>query len=273
MAFSPVIKWTGSKRSQASFIASIVPQFDSYFEPFVGGGSVAYAVAPRTGTCGDICEPLIELWNEIKERPEHLSSTYREDWQKLQDQGPDHYYDVRARFNKRRDPASLMFLSRTCVNGLIRFNAAGEFNNSFHLSRPGIHPDRLDRIIHDWSERLGPLDFRHGTYLETAGSAGKGDFVYLDPPYMNTVGRYYGTSSIDFPEFFDFLEELNRRGAKWALSFDGSRGDREYEHSLPEDLYSHHFTIDSGQSAFKRVLDGKVEVVRESLYTNYVPEA
>ena len=67
--FNPVIKWSGSKRSQAQQIASYLPEFDTYFEPFVGGGSVLYAVAPEKAICGDICTPLIELWQIIKNNP------------------------------------------------------------------------------------------------------------------------------------------------------------------------------------------------------------
>lgn len=269
MAIRPVVKWSGSKRSQAPFIYSISPKFERYYEPFVGGGSVAYMLKPEVGFCGDICEPLIDLWNTIKEDPEALAESYEANWVKLQRIGPSHFYSVRENFNRKRDAESLMFLSRTCVNGLIRFNSKGEFNNSFHLSRPGIKPSTLANIIRDWSARLGGLDFVYGDYRATSKSAKEGDFVYLDPPYMNTVGRYYGTSTIDYDDFFEYLENLTERGVKWALSFDGARGERKYVHNLPETIYEECHLVSSGQSAFKRVLDSKLENVMEALFTNY----
>ena len=65
--FSPVIKWSGSKRSQASEILKHVPErYNVYYEPFVGGGAILYALKPVKAVCGDICEPLIQLWNSIK---------------------------------------------------------------------------------------------------------------------------------------------------------------------------------------------------------------
>lgn len=269
MTIKPVIKWSGSKRTQAPFIASIAPEYDRYFEPFLGGGSVAYALRPTSGVCGDICEPLIDLWKAIKDDPESLAKSYEKDWSVLQQVGPDHFYVVRERFNEHRDAQSLLFLSRTCVNGLIRFNSKGDFNNSFHLSRPGINPRTLATIIDDWSSRISSLDFVHGDYRQTTEQAKAGDFVYLDPPYMNTVGRYYGTSTIDFGDFFSYLADLTDRGVKWALSFDGSRGDKQYTHALPNHLYLEHHQVHSGQSAFKRVLDKKLENVVEALFTNY----
>lgn len=60
-------------------------------------------------------------------------------------------------------------------------------------------------------------------YKKTTALAKEGDFVYLDPPYFHTRGMYYGASSIDFEEFFDFLDGLNQRGIKFMLSFDGKR--------------------------------------------------
>ena len=63
----PVIKWTGSKRSQAKQIVSLMPKdYNVYYEPFIGGGSVLYEVNSKTREFVQIYEPLIELWNMIK---------------------------------------------------------------------------------------------------------------------------------------------------------------------------------------------------------------
>ena len=76
--FKPVIKWSGSKRSQSAQIKAYLPdKFNRYYEPFVGGGSMLYAINPPDAACGDICAPLIDLWNEIKNNPIALSEAYR----------------------------------------------------------------------------------------------------------------------------------------------------------------------------------------------------
>jgi DNA adenine methylase len=266
----PVIKWSGSKRTQAAEILKHVPsQYNMYYEPFVGGGSILYALSPEKAVCGDVCEPLIKLWHEIKNHPEELAEAYRLRWTRLQEEGYTAYYAIRDDFNRTRSPEDLMFLSRTCVNGLIRFNTNGEFNNSLHHTRPGIHPDSLKAIILDWSKHVKGADFFAEDYQKTTAKATIGDFVYLDPPYFHTIGRYYGTNSIDFEEFLDFLDGLNQRGIKYMLSFDGKRGDTDYTVELPEELYKQHIFIASGNSSFKKVMDKESQQVYESLYMNY----
>lgn len=263
---NPVIKWSGSKRSQAKQIAEIAPQFKRYYEPFVGGGSVMYAIGPNVGLCGDVCKPLIDLWNKIKNDPSALADSYEELWTELQ---KDYLTYNRARdaFNKTGAPEELLFLTRTCVNGLIRFNSEGKFNNSLHYTRKGIDPKKLREIILDWSTKIQGVEFIHGDYRETTASANKEDFVYLDPPYFNTKGRYYG--KIDFEQFYQYLKELNSRGVKFALSFDGTRGDTIYETTLPKELYKRKLLLPSGKSAFRKVIDGVSEDVFETLYLSW----
>lgn len=266
--FKPVIKWSGSKRSQSEKIKSYLPDtFNTYYEPFIGGGSMLYAIQPEKAVCGDICVPLIDLWNEIKNNLEKLAEEYRVRWTRLQEEGYQIYYEIRDTFNKKQRPEDLLFLSRTCVNGLIRFNAAGDFNNSLHYTRTGIAPDRLKNIIFDWSEHIQGTDFVAREYFETTADAQKGDLVYLDPPYFHTKGRYYGT--IDFERFLSYLESLNQRAIKYMLSFDGIRGKNNYTVELPRELYKRHEFIPSGNSSFKKVMDKENMQVLESLYLNW----
>ena len=264
----PVIKWSGSKRSQSSKIRSFFPDtIGTYYEPFIGGGSMLYAVHPERSICGDICEPLIQLWKEIRDNPEALADGYRTRWVKLQEEGYTVYYSIRDNFNRKKSPYDLLFLSRTCVNGLIRFNDKGDFNNSFHHSRPGINPETLKEIILDWSAYLQNTEFFAADYTSTTASAKSGDIVYLDPPYFHTKGRYFG--AIDFEKFLEYLEDLNKRNIKYLLSFDGKRGDKDYTVSLPKELYKRHEFLPSGNSTFKKVIDKKNEIVLESLYLNF----
>ena len=264
----PVIKWSGSKRAQSDKIKAFFPaSFGTYYEPFIGGGSMLYAVNPEKSVCGDLCKSLIDLWKEIRDNPNELAKGYAVRWLKLQEEGYTAYYSIRYDFNENRSPCDLLFLSRTCVNGLIRFNSKGEFNNSFHYSRPGIRPDSLKKIILDWSSRIQGTDFLAGDYTETTSEAKAGDIVYLDPPYFHTKGRYFG--SIDFNRFLKYLEDLNKRGVKYLLSFDGKCGNDDYIVDFPKDLYKRHELLPSGNSTFKKVLGKETKNVLESLYINF----
>jgi DNA adenine methylase len=265
----PAIKWAGSKRSQSAAIAACVPPHGRYVEPFVGGGAVLYQLSPEDGLAGDICEPLIQLWERVKCEPAELGHAYREHWERLQKEGQTYYYEVRERFNRRRDPSDFLFLSRTCVNGLIRFNRRGEFNNSFHLSRPGIHPSRLESVIKDWSMRVRHTEFVCQDYRVTLGSCAAGDLIYLDPPYANTRGRYYG--GIDPVELFDEIRSAIEKGALVILSYDGRAGDTVYRASVPGDLFPVKRELVSGNSPFRKTQGGYVAQVRESLYLSFDP--
>lgn len=266
-AVPSLVKWTGGKRSQAARIASLAPPHDRYFEPFLGGGAVLYFLGRPGSVVGDDYAPLIALWRQVAEAPDTVAAQYRESWLALQADLPGHYYRVRERFNAAPNPGDLNFLLRTCVNGIVRFNDAGEFNNSFHLSRKGMHPDRFEEIVHRWHERLTGVDIRFGDFEATVADAGPGDFVYLDPPYVGTQQRYM--TGPEPERLMTVLSRLTERGVKWALSYDGRRGEKEYASDVPLSVFRRKISLASGLSAVGKVLNSSIEGVEESLYLNY----
>jgi len=263
----PVIKWSGSKRSQADCITKLFPRYETYFEPFLGGGSVLIHACPERAVCGDICKPLIEFWQKLKDEPISLVEEYTKRWMRMQEEGYLVFYDIRDNFNRKQNPDDLLFLSRTCVNGLIRFNRDGKFNNSLHHTRKGIEPARLERLIFGWHKLIQDYEFVFTEYYNTTKTASCKDFVYLDPPYFNTKGRYYG--KIDYASFIEYLDKLNARGVKYLLSFDGMRGQKDFTVDIPKELYKRHYLLDSGNASFKKVMDKSIEKVQESVYLNY----
>jgi site-specific DNA-methyltransferase (adenine-specific) len=276
-----LIKWTGSKRSQSSAIAANMPSYRRYFEPFLGGGAMLYLAAAPGAVASDVYSPLIELWKLIQLAPESVISNYENQWKSLQaeldslggssksrgDGVPRYYYQVRQRFNDSPNALDLNFLMRTCVNGIVRFNDEGEFNNSFHLSRRGMTPQKFSTIVRQWHGVIQHVDFLCKDYADAVGDAKKEDFVYFDPPYAANRQRY--VKDLDLDRFFGTLESLNSRDVKWALSFDGRRGDTDLTHDVPKTLYRRKLLLSSGNSAVNKVLNGPVEKVEESLYLNY----
>jgi DNA adenine methylase len=264
----PVIKWSGSKRNAASEIGRFIPSAKRYFEPFVGGGALLPFRKIQNGAAGDIIPELIALWNAVKANPEKTASEYKKRWEKLQKNGYTVYYDIRDSFNATRNEYDFLFLTRTCVNGLIRYNDKGEFNNSFHLTRPGIHPARLSSIINEWHFIIKNIDFYNCDYRELIETARKDDFFFLDPPYGGTKGRYT-KEKFDTHEFYMQLDKLNTAGAKWILTFDGSAGSRTYSYEVPEEIYTHKETIITGLSPFTKMMNARIDVVEESVYFNF----
>lgn len=271
-ALQPAVKWSGSKRHQAAAIAPIIRSrcVGTYFEPFLGGAAILGALGPLRSVGSDVQPELMALWRRIQSDPASVAKRYEESWSRLQLEGHEYFYKIRDHFNSTRSPDSLLFLSRTCVNGLIRFNSAGDFNNSFHHTRPGIRPDRLQRIFLDWSQAISRTKFMCTDYEEAVESVGVNDFVYLDPPYMHNKGRY-GPEPFDFNRLWLTLDRLSARGAYWLLSIDGFSGTRDYRSAL-EEVESRGKAsrlIASGNSPFPRTQGGKSEAVMESLYANF----
>ncbi|MBX7251068.1 MAG: Dam family site-specific DNA-(adenine-N6)-methyltransferase [Candidatus Promineofilum sp.] len=264
----PVIKWTGSKRTIAPFVGSLIPYTPRAFEPFIGGGAILpFHKAPYI-TAGDVIPELIALWVLIKESPEEVAEGYKERWERLQSEGYTAYYAIRNSFNETRNPVDLLFLSRTCVNGLIRFNSNGDFNNSLHHTRPGILPSRLKQIIVQWSGWLTNVRFVHSDYRHTLLAARPGDFVFLDPPYAGTVGRYM-PQEFDLLAFYAELERLNSLGVKWVVTLDGAAGGRQYESGIPDGLYLDRMLIPTGNSPFTKLMGTSIDAVYESVYLNF----
>ena len=266
--YPAVIKWSGSKRLVASRLAQHFPCFERYFEPFVGGGAMLPYSRHRKGYAGDIIPELICLWNEIKEHPLHVADEYERRWNDLQQNGAGVYYLVRDDFNRTRNCHDFLFLSRTCVNGLIRFNGNGEFNNSFHLSRPGINPEPFRQPIWEWSQAVSLIEFKAQDYRSTLADTHEGDFVFLDPPYGGKKVRYT-TNEFVLEDFYRELERLNRKGVKWMLSFVGKAGERSYEYAPPKELYKAKFSVETGNSAFVKVESKRIDKIEESVYLNY----
>ena len=271
--FQPVIKWSGSKRSQASQIIKYFPQgIHTYYEPFCGGCSVLRAllssdIKPEHYICSDLNLDLINLWNEIKKNPSQVFYHYASLWRELNkdidlDRKRSFFESVRERLNKEHNPLDFMFIMRTTTNGMPRYNQRGEFNNSFHITRNGIEPSRLESVIKEWSLCLNKYDvqFVHCSYEEIKPSPS--DFMYLDPPYANTKGMYFG--NFDVGKFFEWL---GKSPCRYVFSFDGIAKDLDQTYDVPESLYSKHVYLDSGNSSFRRVIGKSRDTnVFESLY-------
>lgn len=268
----PVIKWSGSKRYVAPELSKYIGDKTRYIEPFIGGGAMLPFRQITNAVASDIIPELVNLWNQIKNNPLDVAQEYQNRWDRLQNEGHDVYYEVRDNFNKTKNEFDFLFLTRTCVNGLIRYNTKGDFNNSMHKNRPGINPKTFKEILLKWSRFISDVEFRISDYRDTLGDANKNDFIFLDPPYGGTKDRYTKTEFI-LSEFYNELERLNSIGSKWILTFDGTAGAREYDFQLPSELYKHKTEIKTGNSPFTKSMKTSIDAVYESVYFNFESNA
>ena len=270
----PIIKWSGSKRSQASKIISLLNDtYEIYYEPFCGGCSVLFYILNHCPNrfskyiCSDINRELIDTFNMIKNNPQEIFNNYKIMWKELNkdndlERKKNYFNQIRAEFNKTKDAKLFFFIMRTTTNGMPRYNANGEFNNSFHITRDGINPNRLKPILYQWNNLLNLFKVEFVCCSYDSIKPSKLDFMYLDPPYFNTKGMYYGT--IDYINLWKFLNNCN---CDYFLSFNGVAGEEINIVDVPKGIYNQHFLLYSGNSSFRRVVGKNKNVnVKESLY-------
>ncbi|WP_019421006.1 DNA adenine methylase [Paenibacillus sp. OSY-SE] len=187
----PVVKWAGGKRQLLPEIHSRLPQINwnqaSYFEPFIGGAALLFNIAPERAVINDVNPELINLYRTIKQQPDQLIGALR-----IHRNEESYYYEVRAwdrdaeayaRLSPVERAARLIFLNRTCYNGLYRVNASGQFNVPFGKYK---QPDIVqEETIRDISAYFNRTDIRitEGDFNAAVNGAQAGDFVYFDPPY------------------------------------------------------------------------------------------
>ena len=267
------IPYQGSKRNIARIILSFFPrEFNTLIEPFAGSAAVSLAAAAYGKAhrfhLNDINKPLMELWRKIISSPKEIADAYERLWNEQRGREKKFYFYIRDQFNKTHRPDYLLFLLARCVKASIRYNSNGEFNQSPDNRRKGRHPQKMREAIFIASNLLkGRTIVTSKDYKEILDGVKKEDLVYMDPPYQGVCTgrdpRYY--MGIDFDEFVEQLDKLNRKWIAFILSYDGRKEEKKYVNELPQELELFKVEICTGPSAQSTLL-GKSEYTYESLY-------
>lgn len=272
-----IVQYQGSKRNLAPQILRYIPQkFNRLIEPFAGMAAITIAVSSQNRAerylLNDLNKPLVNILEESITNPQRLIDNYTKVWcEQLTFVGGsvEHFYKVREDFNKGNQcAANMLYLLARCVKGSVRYSSSGMFNQSPDKRRMGTNPKNLARNVYMISSLLkGKTEFMSNDYREVTKNAKPGDIVYMDPPYQGVCTsrdcRYF--SGIDFNEFVDCVEDLNRRGIDFIISYDGTCGDKQYGHDLPAELGLKKVMLNAGLSS-QSLLLGKKETTREALY-------
>ncbi len=249
-----LLKWIGSKYRSAPQISSYFPDhFNTYFEPFVGGGALLGTMSPADGVAGDTIGPLIGLWRLVQAAPERVLSHYAKTWHEYIDDRERVYLSVRDRYNLSPNPLDLLFLSRACYGGVVRFTRRGTMSTPIGAHR-AIPPEELERRIWDWQPRIVNTRFECASFSETLREAGRRDLVYCDPPYVYAQSILYGAQNFELASLWETIATAAARGAYVALSLDGYKrsGDLSLELAIPTGLFRREVVIHRGGSMLKR---------------------
>ncbi len=270
------IPYQGSKRKLAARILGLLQgePIRHLHEPFAGSAAITLAAA-RGGIAqhfliNDSLAPLAGLWDRILREPEALARRYESLWAGHADAALAHFYTIRTEFNRDQDPAKLLYLLARSVKSAVRFNDRGEFNQSADKRRLGTRPARMrGEILAAHALLSGRATASNRDYAQAMAAASRSDVVYLDPPWQGTSGRkdtrYH--QLLDLPRLILQLDDLNRRGVRFLLSFDGRLGSKDYGAALPTELDLARIELPAGRSA-QSTLSGRTEETVESLYVS-----
>lgn len=227
---APVLKWVGGKRQLIETFSPLLPKrITSYCEPFVGGGALLFHLQPNTAYVNDINKDLIGVYGVIKQNVDSLI----EELKKHKNEA-DYFYSVRnwdrdkEKYQSLSDvekAARILYLNKTCYNGLYRVNNAGEFNSPYGYYRnPNIVNAPVLRAVSAYFN-AADIHFSSIDYSEVLSSIKKGTFVYIDPPYdpVSETASFTGYAKGGFSKneqirLRQCCDELNRRGIKFMLS-------------------------------------------------------
>ena len=269
----PVVKWVGGKRQIIDQITKYVPKtFSTYYEPFLGGGAVLFELQPRSAVVNDINAELINLYNVIKTNPAALIEDL-----KHHKNNKDYFYEIREldrdkdkynRLTSVQKASRIIYLNKTCYNGLFRVNSAGEFNAPFGSYRnPNIVNEITLTAVSKYFNKASII-FTCEDFEEALKGVKKGSFVYLDPPYdpVSDTASFTGYDKGGFNRdeqvrLKKVCDELNIRNIKFLLSNSAT--------DFIKELYSD-YRIEIIQS--KRVINSKANKrgeVEEVLVMNF----
>ena len=272
-----LLKWIGSKQRMAHEVISYFPvEFGEYFEPFLGSGGVLGTLIPKVAIASDTFAPLIEIWQTLKKSPDTLKGWYRERWQKMMaGDKVEEYEKVKASYNSNPNGADLLFLTRSCYGGVVRFRKAdGYMSTPCGIHKP-IAPESFSRRVDEWHKRISGTTFLHLDYEEAMALARPGDLIYCDPPYTHSQAILYGAQSFELKHLLSVIEKCKERGVYVALSIDGTKrsGNLICDLPLPDGLFEREMFIEIGHSMLKRFqMNGKTlegEKVADRLLLNY----
>ena len=241
----PFVKWAGGKKQVLNFIDDNLPDeinknkaIKKYFEPFLGGGAVFFHLLRSNykidyAYLGDVNKELILTYDVVKRYPkkliEELQILSDNFLPKSQDERKEFYYKVRDEFNNTSKDfdkviraSQMIFLNRTCFNGLYRVNKDGKFNVPIGSYKSPLICDK-DNLT-NVSKVLKDVKLVCKDYSYSEEEIDKNSFVYLDPPYLpikeNSFTNYdsKGFGIQEQIELSDFCKKIDKKNAKFLLS-------------------------------------------------------
>jgi DNA adenine methylase len=229
----PFVKWAGGKRQLVEELLRSRPgEYNRFIEPFIGGGALFFALRPTDAFLSDINQELINIYTVVRDNVDALVAELKKHEEKYKGGDPQEYfYAVRnvdresryARWSRVKKAARLIFLNKTCFNGLFRMNSKRQFNTPFGFY---VNPAIVDeKNLLACSRVLATTEIAAAGFDHVLNIAKKGDFVYFDPPYvpLTSTANFTAYTGEGFDlgmqtRLRDVCDRLDENGVKWMLS-------------------------------------------------------
>lgn len=229
----PFLKWAGGKRQLLPEILKHLPKNigkTTYFEPFLGGGALLFELQPKQAIVNDSNRELINCYRVIKDDVEELIEILKIHKAKNSKEYFDYLRGIDrskeySKFSKAEKAARIIYLNKTCYNGLFRVNSKGYFNVPFgSYKNPNILDDAVLRGVNDYFNQ-NTVTFLNRDFAEAVKDAKKGDFIYFDPPYdpVSNTASFTGYDINGFNQneqkrLKQVVDELTEKGCHVMLS-------------------------------------------------------
>lgn len=225
----PILKWVGGKRQLLPKLLPLVPEFEHYCEPFAGGASMLFSLHPKCATINDCNHELINVYEVVRDDVDGLIEDL-----KKHENTPEYFYMMREKDRDERIYSQLsplerasriIYLNKTCFNGLYRVNAAGQLNAPFgRYKNPNIVNEKGLRAVSEYFNSAD-VTIKQGDYTDALKDLPENSFVYLDPPYdpVSVTASFTGYTSGGFDRSEQIrlrkcCDDLHSRGIKFMLS-------------------------------------------------------
>jgi DNA adenine methylase len=279
LSLKPFVKWAGGKTQIISEILKLIPNsFDTYYEPFLGGGALLFKLKPISAVVSDYNSELITAYNCFQDKEDYLLMI-EEILKHQRNHSEEYYYQIRemdriAEFTNLPNymrAARMIYLNKACFNGLYRVNSKGFFNvPSGKYTIVNAYDETLYNNLSKYLSRSS-IFINNDDFEKAVSSAKKGDFVYFDPPYdtfdeKNNFTTYTKNAfgKDEQKRLAKVFKDLDNRGVKVMLSNHNTEFIRK--------LYSEfNIKVINARRSINSVSSGRGSV-EEVIITNYTLE-
>ena len=228
----PFVKWAGGKRQILDKLKEHLPEeYNTYYEPFVGGGALLFELEPQNAVINDFNDELINVYKVLCDEVKFNKMIKLLNKHEAK-HSEEYYYEIRNKDRNKRSfkklaehtrAARTIYLNKACFNGLYRVNSKGEFNVPFGKKDKVNTYEGSNLNLLNYYLSSNNFQILNGDFEKAVETAQKGDFIYFDPPYDSDTSTFTSYTEIGFGKdeqirLAKVFKDLSNRGCHVMLS-------------------------------------------------------